>query len=213
MYGEQATGTRELTYLFESVTHNHFVHMSFEGQSVVYTTSQQGPLGQNGSTLRIFPQGLGSKGGGNRFLDTTFKLADRITEAASDPNPIGLLPRGDTEGNTIFKSINLVKGLSGTGEVKTSVSEGSVDQNSAADEPPEFVDPEVGQTAAHDFPVPVRKVSTGKSNIADEPSVVIGDALAESSSLSGDSMNSGEPSKQTSDSDDKGKDALSMLGL
>lgn len=168
-YSEQATGTRKFTYLFESVTHKHFVHMAFEGQSVVYSTSQQGPLGQNGSTLRLFPTGLGVKGAGHRFVDTAFKLADRITEAASDPNPIGLRPKVDTRGNTIFKSIDIGRGSSKTDEVKTSVSEGHVDESSPVDEPSGVIDPEVALTTTNDVSTPENEVSTGKSSVVDEP--------------------------------------------
>jgi hypothetical protein len=94
-YPADAKYTRSLTYLFKGVRHVQHFGTTFESYNAVYLVSQEGQLGRNHTALQLFSTGDGKPEPTGealkQFVETAFRLADRVTEAAALTSSLGEL--------------------------------------------------------------------------------------------------------------------------
>jgi len=91
-----AKETRQVTYLFSRVSFKQAVQASFMDTVVAYNTIQSGKLGARGGSLCMYSDQAESieklfedEDGVKKFIDKSFVMADRITQAAGRTTGVG----------------------------------------------------------------------------------------------------------------------------
>jgi hypothetical protein len=194
-YAPHEKGTRSIPYLFKEVRHTQLFTSSFEEHHVVYASSQEGRLGQNSASLRLFPHGGERPASLERFVESAFRLADRITEAAADRQTI--------------QNVASFRPLSKVGNAVTE-SEVGAGESSVVDEPSVVVNDGSGEMVDVPTDLSTSSSETNKvrSSVA-ESSIGSGEP---SQPVSENSVESGESSQSVYNSSAKPKDALSFKG-